>query len=241
MSAALVDERGFPTQTFQTWWNEFAGNLESVLNSQQDQLTAIATLQTQMQDRIDEITAIQSDLSDQLAQILAAQAAADAAQTTANTATTKANAAQADANAAQADANTAQTTANTVKRDDSISTSWTSPGEILSASDAGSSATITIAAHTRKYTDVTSKSVNGGSITGLAYSTTYTVYYDQTGRTGGSVTYHATTDPNTGLANAAAGRHFCGKITTPASGGSSTSGGVSPPSGGGGYTGGEIP
>jgi hypothetical protein len=158
---------------------------------------------------------------------IAALAAAQAAQTTANTAVT---------NAA-----TAQSTANTVKRDDSISTSWTSPGNILSASDAGSSATISISSHTRKYTDATSVSVNSGSLAGLSYSTTYTVYYDQTSRAGGSVTYHATTDPNTGLANAAAGRHLCGKITTPASGGGGTSGGVSPPSGGGGYSPGEVP
>jgi hypothetical protein len=161
-----------------------------------------------------------TDIENVLAQVVAAQAAADAAQSTANT---------------------ANSTANTVKRDDSISTSWTSPGNILSASDAGSSATITISAHTRKYTDATSVSVNGGSLTGLSYSTTYTVYYDQTSRAGGSVTYHATTDPNTGLANAAAGRHLCGKITTPASGGGGTSGGVSPPSGGGGYSPGEVP
>jgi hypothetical protein len=150
-------------------------------------------------------------------------------------------AAQAAAAAAQATADAAQSEADTVNRNDSISTSWTSPGTILSASDAGSDATITIANHTRKYTDASSKSVTGGSITGLAYSTTYTVYYDQVSRAGGAVTYHATTDPNVGLANAAAGRHWCGKITTPASGGGGTSGGVDPPGGGGGYVGGEIP
>ena len=227
MSAALVDERGFPTQSFQTWWNEFAGNLESVLNSQQDQLTAITALQTQMQDRIDEITAIQSDLSDQLAQILAAQAAADAAQSTADT--------------AQTAADTAQTTANTVNRNDSISTSWTSPGTILSASDTGSAARITISTHTRKYTDVSSKSVTGDTINGLNYSTTYYVYYDQTSRNGGAVNYHATTNPNTALPGAAAGRHYCGVITTPVAGGGSTSGGVDAPSGGGGVQGGQIP
>jgi hypothetical protein len=102
-------------------------------------------------------------------------------------------------------------------------------------------ATITIANHTRKYTDATSKSVTGNTITGLSYSTTYAVYYDQTSRAGGGVTYHATTDPNTGLANAAAGRHFCGKITTPASGGAATSGGVNPPSSGGAYTDPNVP
>jgi hypothetical protein len=145
------------------------------------------------------------------------------------------------ASAAQATADAAEADTAIVKRDDSISTSWTSPGTILAATDAGSDATITVSAHTRKYTDATAKAVSGGSITGLAYSTTYTVYYDQTSRAGGAVTYHATTDPNTGLANAVAGRHWCGKITTPAAGGGGTSGGVDPPGGGGGYVGQEIP
>jgi hypothetical protein len=111
----------------------------------------------------------------------------------------------------------------------------------LSATDAGADATISISSHTRKYSDTSSVSVNSGTLTGLAYSTTYTIYYDQTSRAGGSVTYHATTDPNTGLANAAAGRHLCGKITTPAAGAGDTGGGVAPPSGGGGYSPGEVP
>jgi hypothetical protein len=156
---------------------------------------------------------------------IAALAAAAAAQTTANTAVT---------NAA-----TAQTTANTVKRDDAISTSWTSPGTILSATDAGSNATITVANHTRKYSDNTTASVTGANLTALSYSTTYYVYYDQTSRAGGAVAYHAVTDPNTAQPNAAAGRHFCGKVITPAAAGAPTSGGYTPP---GGYSGsGEIP
>ena len=165
---------------------------------------------------------------------IAALAAAVAAQADATTAL-------ANAATAQSDATTANTTATTVKRDDSISTSWTSPGTILSASDAGTDATITISGHTRKYSDASSVSVTGASLTALAYSTEYTVYYDQTSRAGGAVTYHATTNPNTGLANAAAGRHNCGTITTPAAAGGTTTGGVSPPSGGGRYTDTNIP
>lgn len=140
---------------------------------------------------------------------------------------------------AQAAANAAQSTANTVKRDDSISTSWTSPGTILSAADAGADATITIAGHTRKYSDNTAVAVTGASLTALAYSTKYYIYYDQTSRAGGAVTFHATTDPNVAKANAAAGRHECGNILTPAAAAPPTSGGYTPP---GGYSGpGEIP
>jgi hypothetical protein len=135
------------------------------------------------------------------------------------------------ADAAQATATTANSTANTVKRDDAISGSWTSPGSVLSAADVGASATITIAAHTRKYGDNTSVSVNSGSVTGLSFSTLYSIYYDQTSRAGGAVTYQATTNPNTALPNAAAGRHFVGKVTTPADGGGGTTGGYTPPGG----------
>lgn len=167
-----------------------------------------------------DLTGLITDLAAAVADIAAAQAAAAAAQTTANT---------------------ANTTANTVKRDDSISTSWTSPGSILSAADAGANATITIANHSRKYSDTSSVSVTGSTITSLAYSTSYDVYYDQTSRAGGAVTYHATTNPNTGMANAAAGRHWCGNITTPAAAAPPTSGGVYPPSSGGRYTDTNIP
>lgn len=176
---------------------------------------------------IDQVEGNITDLSDVLAQVVAAQSAADAAA--------------ADAASAQTTANTANTTANTVQRDDSIADSWVSPGTPLSATDAGANATITIAAHTRKYNDATSVSVNGGSLTGRSYSTLYYIYYDQTSRAGGAVTYQSATNPNTALAGAAAGRHYVGKITTPAAGGGGTTGTYNPPSGGGGVLGPEVP
>jgi hypothetical protein len=157
---------------------------------------------------VETIEAQEAAQDDLLTQILAAQATADAAQTTANT---------------------ANTTASTVKRDDAISSSWVSPGSVLSAADVGADATITIAAHTRKYGDNTSVAVNGGTITGRAFSTVYHVYYDQTSRAGGAVSYQATTNANTAAYNAAAGRHFVGTVTTPADGGAASSGGTYPP------------
>lgn len=132
------------------------------------------------------------------------------------------------ADSAQTTATSASTTAAAVQRDSAIGLGWTAPGNVLSATDAGSNVTITIAAHTRKYGDATSVSVSGGTLTGLDYSTKYYVYYDDANRTGGSETYHATTDPNTSQPNAATGRHSLGKITTPAAGGSDTSGGFVP-------------
>ncbi|MBS3796666.1 hypothetical protein [Pseudoalteromonas sp. BDTF-M6] len=89
----------------------------------------------------------------------------------------------------------------------------------LSASDNGSSAKITIASHSRQY-GFGSLSLNAGSITGLAFSTKYYVYYDDPTYTGGAVTYHATTNIQT----VAAGNHriFVSTVTTPANGGGST-------------------
>ncbi|WP_105198959.1 phage tail protein [Pseudoalteromonas sp. T1lg10] len=89
----------------------------------------------------------------------------------------------------------------------------------LSASDNGSSAKITIASHSRQY-GFGSLSLNAGSITGLAFSTKYYVYYDDPTYSGGAVTYHATTNIQT----VAAGNHriFVSTITTPADGGGNT-------------------
>jgi hypothetical protein len=197
------------TLTTPVAWNNLTGNTTIVGT----------TFRTKFNDVLVDKQALLNKMHD------ASLALANTAQTTANTATT---------NAA-----TAQTAADTVKRDDAISTSWTSPGTVLSAADAGSDATITIAAHTRKYSDATSVSVNSGSLTARAYSTTYYIYYTQTSRAGGAVTYNSTTDPNVAQPNAAAGRHFVGKIVTPAAAAAPTSGGYTPP---GGYSGsGEIP
>jgi trimeric autotransporter adhesin len=172
---------------------------------------------------------------------LGALAAAQAAQATANTAVTNAAAAQTTANTGVTNAATAQTTADTVKRDDAISTSWTSPGTILTGRDAGASASIIIAGHTRYYSDTNSVSVTGATLTGKSYSTVYYVYYDQTSRAGGAVSYQATTNANTALPGKAAGRHYCGKVTTPAAAAADTTGDVNPPGGGGGIGGGEVP
>lgn len=152
-----------------------------------------------------------------------------------DSAKTLADTAQTSANSAQSTANTANSTANTAKRDDAISASATAPTSILSATDAGSNATISIAAHDRIYGDGTVVSINAGSITALAYSTTYAVYYDDTARTGGSKTFVATTTLKDAQYNKAAGRHFCGQVTTPASGGAPSSGGPGVPGGGGPY------
>ncbi len=86
----------------------------------------------------------------------------------------------------------------------------------LSSSDAGSTATISVASHTVQGGFGTI-SYNSGSITGLAFGTDYYVYADDPTYAGGAVTYVATTTPSTVTANS--GRYFVGSILTVNDGG----------------------
>lgn len=109
----------------------------------------------------------------------------------------------------------------------------------LSAIDAGTDATIEIDVHDRVYADKTVE-VDADTITGLAYSTLYAVYYDDGDRLGGAVTYATTTDAADAYNSPTyPDRHFVGYVTTPAMGGGATTGGGSGPPGSGG--GGPIP
>lgn len=134
--------------------------------------------------------------------------------TTANTAITAAQAAATAANAAAA-ASAAAT---------AIQNSWTS-GLTITATDAGADVTITISAHTRNYANGTSVAVNGGTLTGRAYSTTYFIYYSQPSRLGGAVTYASTTVEST--AAQVGDVHTVGRVLTPAAAGAPV-GGIGP-------------
>jgi hypothetical protein len=226
------------TLTTPVAWNNTSGNTTIVDATFRTNFTNVLTAKQALLDKMhDSALALantaqstantaQSTATTAQSTATTAQSTATSAQSTANTANTNATAAQTTANTANTNATAAQTAAASAKRNDKISGSWTSPGTILSGADAGSDATITIANHTRYYGDNTSVSVTGGSITGLFYSTTYYLYYDDSNTTGGSVTWHATLDPNTALPNRTAGRHFAGSIITPAPGGAATNGGV---------------
>jgi hypothetical protein len=130
-------------------------------------------------------------------------------------------------------------------------TSYPDPGSILTATDAGTSATITLATHSRVYPVHGSISIPNvtftnlpHSFTGLSYSTKYYIYYDDTTLANTAPTFVTTTSADTAQVGAAAGRHFVGFITTPASGGGSTTGtggGTPGGGGGGGGNGGWIP
>lgn len=129
--------------------------------------------------------------------------------------------AQASAVTAQAAATTAQTSASTANSVASLTNSGTT-GLTLTATDAGANVTITISAHDRVYGNGTTVAVNDGSLTGLAYSTTYFIYYDQASRAGGAVTYLSTTSETT--AAQTGDRHLIGRVLTPAAAATPTTG-----------------
>jgi hypothetical protein len=117
-------------------------------------------------------------------------------------------------------------------------TSYTNPTVVLTAADVGTTATITIANHTRVYpvngpSDISDVTITGGTVTGAAFSTTYYVYYDDETLVNGTPTYYATPTPLNGQVGTANGRHFVGKITTPADGAGPTTGTGATPIGNG--------
>lgn len=95
----------------------------------------------------------------------------------------------------------------------------------LSATDAGSDASIMISAHNRLYADGTTVSLDAGTLTGLAYSTKYYIHYDDSSFAGGAVTYQASTTDT--AASQTGSTHFVGIITSPAAADPDT-GGVTP-------------
>ncbi len=139
-------------------------------------------------------------------------------------------AAQAAAAAANAAADAANAAAESVTAATDLANSYPE-GVSISATDAGASVTITISAHTRVYAGGTSVAVDGGVLTGLAYSTNYWIAYDQASRLGGAVTYVAyTTSQGNGVNNP--DRHFVGAVVTPDAGGLDNDGIPSLPPGG---------
>lgn len=102
----------------------------------------------------------------------------------------------------------------------------------LSAAADGATASITVTAHRRVYTDRIVE-LDADTITGLDYNKTYSVYYDDADREGGAVTYVATENATIAVTSGDhPNRHLLGLITTPAtSGDPPTTGSGSVPAG----------
>ncbi len=98
-------------------------------------------------------------------------------------------------------------------REAALVNSYVDPSDAITTTLDGTAGKITIADHTRRYGDGTSVSVIGGSITGLALSSQYYIFYLDPARTGGAVTYSATVDPS--AAGQGVDRHLVGGIVTP--------------------------
>lgn len=111
-------------------------------------------------------------------------------------------------------------------------------GLTITAEADGATAKATVSSHLRIYLDL-SVSVTGGVLTGLAYNSTYSIYYDDLDREGGAVTYVSTLDATEAVTSEAHPvRHLVGLVTTPATAGDPpTDGGGTVPPGfpGGGY------
>jgi len=118
--------------------------------------------------------------------------------------------------------------------------SYTVPTNVLTASDAGSDATIEMAAHTRVYpvegsVGVPNLDLTAQQFTGLGYSATLFVFYDDPTLADPEPLLQVTSVQQEAQVGYAPGRHFVGRIVTPAAGGGDTGGdGPTPPGGGGG-------
>lgn len=104
-----------------------------------------------------------------------------------------------------------------------LANSYVSPTDVLSSMLDGTTATITIADHSRVYGDGSTVAVEGATLTGLALSTTFYVVYQDADHKGGTVTYTTTTDSLS--AGQSGNQHLVGSITTPTSGSTTPSSG----------------
>ncbi len=94
----------------------------------------------------------------------------------------------------------------------------------LTATDAGATATVNLAAFMNRIQGLGDLAINSGSVTALSYDTTYFVAYDDDGNppTGGAKTFAAYTTKESALN--ARGRFYVGSVRTPAAGGVDTVG-----------------
>jgi hypothetical protein len=203
---------GLVSQKFQTWWQSVVTAIETQDGLQEETIAALQDVQDDIIMTQAALADTQSDLTDTVADLAATQADLAAAITDLQAVTTAF----------------------------AISSSFIDPASVLTGEDAGSDARIVVANHRRQYGDGTGIDLTGATLTGLSYSTTYSVYYDNAARDDATPTFVATTLGGTARANYAVGRHFVGSVTTPASGGAPAPGDdYTPPGGGGGGT--EIP
>lgn len=112
-----------------------------------------------------------------------------------------------------------------------VATSYVTDADPADGLLQGTEDSIVIESHTRTYADKT-VSVTGDTLTGLIDDLLYHIYYDDDTRSGGAVTFVATTTAQDAATSAAnPGRHYVGSLRTDVIGGTGTSGGGATPSG----------
>lgn len=111
----------------------------------------------------------------------------------------------------------AQAAADQIANASALADSYVEGCTITSHAAAG---TITISAHTRRYADGTSVSVNSGTLSSISYDIDAYIFYDQPSRAGGAVTYAYTTTPGDAVYSVAhPNRHYVGSVHTALSSG----------------------
>jgi len=119
-------------------------------------------------------------------------------------------AAKAAADNAQDAADGAQATTDAQKREAALQGSYIEPDSVVTAS----TTLITIAAHMRKYADGTSAAVSDGTVAATGMGDSDYVSYVDAARTGGVVTYVASTTPPVQTGDT----HVVGAVTIPTTG-----------------------
>lgn len=169
---------------------------------------------------ISNIEAQVTSLEELITEVVAANGLVTAAQGSADTA--QAAATQAQQYVATTQAQVTQTALLVA-----LMGSFTSPQNVVTAVANGTNAVITVAPHERRYANGSVVAVAGGSITGLALSTAYSVFYSDSAHVGGTVSFGASTSRQD--AAQIAGVHSCGQITTPGANGTSSGAGWAGP------------
>lgn len=135
-------------------------------------------------------------------------------------------AALAEAAEAKKDAADAQDAAAASIKEVELQGSNADPLGVLTADTAG---TVTIAAHSRRYSDTRIVAVDGGTLTGNAVGSVVRPYYDDQEQSGGAVIWAAANDGE--VVSQTNGRHLVGNVTIPTEGSPPASGNPSTPPG----------
>ena len=126
------------------------------------------------------------------------------------------------ATSAQSTANAANTAATNAKLYAIAAASARPDSNPLTAHDAGSNVTVTIASFNMHVAGIGAIAITGNTLTGLSYGTVYYIYYTDPNLTGGAVTFQTSLTKHGTIGSTV--NFYVGSILTPVSGGADTIG-----------------